>query len=309
MSEQRVFVRFRVPGDAAIYRAGDLILRRGDRVIAETDRGLAVGTVLAERPPSGESARPVTRLMTEDDERQARANVIREREAFTFCAEAIKRHGLAMKLVSVEVTHAGTRAIFNFSSDDRIDFRGLVKDLAQRFQTRIEMRQIGVRDAARHTGGIGACGRELCCSTWLPEFQPISIKMAKDQNLSVNQDKLSGLCGRLRCCLQYEQSAYEAQRDELPKVGKRVLTPQGEGRVKDVNVLKRLVRVQLENGTYAEWPAEAVTRPADVVEQMAMSRKAEAERAAIIAAGGTPPKRKRRKKKKTEGSGPDGQVQ
>ncbi len=305
MSEQRVFVRFRVPGEGAIYRAGETVLRRGDRVIAETERGLSVGTVLAERPVTEETVRQITRPMSEADERQARANVIREREAFTFCAEAIKRHALAMKLVSVEVTHAGTRAIFNFSSDDRIDFRGLVKDLAQRFQTRIEMRQIGVRDAARHTGGIGACGRELCCSTWLPEFQPISVKMAKDQNLTVNQDKLSGLCGRLRCCLQYEQSAYEAQRDELPKLGKRVLTPQGEGRVKDVNVLKRLVRVQLENGSYTEVPAEAVTRPAAVIEQMAMSQKAEAERAAIIAAGGTPPKRKRRKKKKPSGE-PDG---
>jgi cell fate regulator YaaT (PSP1 superfamily) len=311
VSEQRVFVRFRVPGDGAVYRAGEAVLRRGDRVIAETDRGLSVGTVLAERPVTNDPARPVTRVMTDADERQARSNIIREREAFTFCAEAIKRHGLSMKLVSVEVTHAGTRAIFYFSSDDRIDFRALVKDLAQRFQTRIEMRQIGVRDSARHTGGVGACGRELCCSTWLPEFQPISVKMAKDQNLTVNQDKLSGLCGRLRCCLQYEQSAYEAQRDELPKLGKRVVTPQGEGRVKDVNVLKRLVRVQLTNGSYTEVPAEAVTRPADVLEQMMMSQKAEAERAAIIAVGGTPPKRKRRKKRKPtgepEGSGPQGQ--
>lgn len=295
MSDQKVFVRFRVPGDAAVYRAGDVLLKRGDRVLAETDRGLTLGTVLANADT--DAARPITRLVTPDDEKKAVANVIREREAFTFCAQAIKRHALAMKLVSVEVTHAGTRAIFYFSSDDRVDFRGLVKDLAQRFQTRIEMRQIGVRDAARHTGGIGACGRELCCSTWLPEFQPISIKMAKDQNLNVNQDKLSGLCGRLRCCLQYEQSAYEAQRAELPKVGKRVMTPQGEGRVKDVNVLKRLVRVQLTNGSYVELSAEAITRPADVVEQMAMSRQAEAERAAVIAAGGAPPKRKRKKKK------------
>lgn len=300
MSEQRVFVRFRVPGEGAVYRSHGEILRRGTKVIAETERGMLMGTVLAERPATDEAARPITRVATEGDAKQAVANVIREREAFTFCAQAIKKHGLAMKLVSVEVTHAGTRAIFYFSSDDRIDFRVLVKDLAQRFQTRIEMRQIGVRDAARHTGGIGACGRELCCSTWLPEFQPISIKMAKDQNLAVNQDKLSGLCGRLRCCLQYEQSAYEAQRAELPKIGRRVLTPQGEGRVKDINVLKRLVRVQLENGSYVEMSADAVTRPTDVVEQIAMSQAAEAERAAIIAAGGTPPaKRKRRKKKPT----------
>jgi cell fate regulator YaaT (PSP1 superfamily) len=300
VSEQRVFVRFRVPGDGAVYRWAESVLRRGDRVVAETNHGLSVGTVLAERPVTDATARPVTRLCTADDEKQARANIIREREAFTFCAQAIKHHGLAMKLVSVEVTHAGTRAIFYFSSDDRVDFRGLVKDLAQRFQTRIEMRQIGVRDAARHTGGIGACGRELCCSTWLPEFQPISVKMAKDQNLTVNQDKLSGLCGRLRCCLQYEQRAYEAQRQELPKLGKRVVTPQGEGRVKDVNVLKRLVRVQLENGSYVEVSADAVSRPADVALQMAMSQKAGAERAAIIAAGGTPPKRKRRRKKKSD---------
>jgi cell fate regulator YaaT (PSP1 superfamily) len=302
LSRQHVFLRFRVPGEGAIYASRDSLLKRGDRVIAETERGLAVGTVLADaEAPEEQRARPITRLVTPDDERQAVQNVIREREAFTFCVQAIKKHGLAMKLVTVEVTHAGTRAIFHFTSDDRVDFRGLVKDLAQRFQTRIEMRQIGVRDAARHTGGIGACGRELCCSTWLPEFQPISIKMAKDQNLTVSQDKLSGLCGRLRCCLRYEQSAYEAQRKELPKVGKRVVTPQGEGRVKDVDVLKRLLRVHLSEGGYVEVSADAVTRPADVEEQIAMSQRAEAERAAIIAAGGVPPKpkRKRRKKKAT----------
>ncbi len=175
-------------------------------------------------------------------------------------------------------------------------FRGLVKDLARRFQTRIEMRQIGVRDATRHTGGIGSCGRELCCSTWLPEFQPITIRMAKDQNLSVSQDKLSGLCGRLRCCPAVRAERLRAaKRRELPKVGKRVVTPQGEGRVKDVNVLTKVIRVQLEAGGYVEVAASETSRPADVTEQIARSQEANAERAAIIEAGGVPPKRKRKR--------------
>jgi cell fate regulator YaaT (PSP1 superfamily) len=292
-----VFVRFRVPSDSGTYKA-PFALKRGDRVLAETDVGLRLGTVLRDSP--AEAQRDVTRIVTADDEAQAATNIIREREAFTFCAQAIKQHQLAIKLVSVEITHAGTRAIFYFSSDDRVDFRGLVKDLARRFQTRIEMRQIGVRDAARHTGGIGACGRELCCSTWLPEFQPITIRMAKDQNLSVSQDKLSGLCGRLRCCLQYEQSVYERERRELPKVGKRIVTPQGEGRVKDVNILTKVIRVQLEVGGYVEVHASETSRPLDVTEQIERARETNAERAAIIEAGGVPPKRKRKRKKKPD---------
>jgi cell fate regulator YaaT (PSP1 superfamily) len=290
-----VFVRFRVPSDSGTYRA-PFALGRGDRVLAETDQGLRLGTVLAET--DGETTRAITRVATADDEAQAANTIIREREAFTFCAQAIKRHQLAIKLASVEITHAGTRAIFYFSSDDRVDFRGLVKDLARHFQTRIEMRQVGVRDAARHTGGIGACGRELCCSTWLPEFQPITLRMAKDQNLTVSQDKLSGLCGRLRCCLLYEQSVYEQGRRELPKLGKRIVTPQGEGVIKDVNVLTKVIRVQLTSGAYVEVPAAETSRPADITEQIERARAVAAEREAIIAAGGTPAKRRRRRKKK-----------
>jgi cell fate regulator YaaT (PSP1 superfamily) len=221
---------------------------------------------------------------------------------------------LPMKLVSVELAHSGSTAVFNFTSADRVDFRALVKDLARRFHTRIEMRQIGVRDAARHTGGTGVCGRELCCATWLPEFKPISVRMAKDQNLSLNHDKLSGLCGRLKCCLQYEQSTYEEGRRGLPKIGKRVITPRGEARVKDVNVLKQRVRVQFADGAYEDLAADQVTRPPEA------QREAQPETEPLVqlpsaAPASTPtseagasdvPRKKRRRRRKKRGTEPGG---
>jgi cell fate regulator YaaT (PSP1 superfamily) len=261
-------VRFNIPGQFAEFDATGVEVRRADKVVVEADRGQSVGTVVSP-PKNARPKRPLRRLLrvvNDDDEKVISRNRVREREAFHFCVERIKARKLPMKLIAVELAHSGTRAVFYFSSTDRVDFRALVKDLARRFHTRIEMRQIGVRDAARHTGGTGICGRELCCATWLPSFKPISIRMAKDQNLSLNHQKLSGLCGRLRCCLQYEQELYQAQRKGLPKAGKRVVTPQGEGRVKDVNVLKRRVRVQLsEDGTYVEFDAAELTRPGDAL--------------------------------------------
>jgi cell fate regulator YaaT (PSP1 superfamily) len=261
-----VLVRFRVPGQTAEYDAGKLGLCPRDRVVLDSERGLAVGTVIRAPEPRRPSKplRRVLRVITDEDERVMERTRVREREAHQFCAERIKARGLPMKLVAVDLAHSGTRAVFYFSSADRVDFRALVKDLARRFHTRIEMRQVGVRDASRHTGGIGICGRELCCACWLPGFKPISIRMAKDQNLALNQQKLSGLCGRLRCCLQYEQEIYQKQRKGLPKVGKRVFTPQGEGRVKDVNVLQRCIRVQLAEGGYAQFDVDEVQRPGDV---------------------------------------------
>lgn len=299
------FVRFRVPGQGEHFATRQLVVTRDVRVIVDTDYGLRMGTVVSVEPndPRAAELRPLLRVATADDERIAAQQTVREREAFDYCEQCIGAHQLPMKLVSVELAHSGTRAVFNFASEERVDFRALVKDLARRFHTRIEMRQIGVRDAARHLGGLGMCGRELCCSAWLPEFQPISIRMAKDQNLSLNHDKLSGLCGRLRCCLQYEEETYHAERKSLPKIGKRVATPLGEGRVKDVNVLERRVRVQLMDGSYAEFAGDEVTRPADVVEQQDHQRAVEEQRAQAAATGEPMPKKKRRRRRKKKGGG------
>ncbi len=321
-----VVVRFRVPGQARTFGTRDAAVSRGAAVMVESDRGLQVGHVLSARTlAAGERPQEqVVRLVSSEDEHVIQRNRVREREAFRFCKERIYAMKLPMKLIAVELAHSGSAATFYFTSDDRVDFRALVKDLARRFHTRIEMRQIGVRDAARHTGGVGVCGRELCCSTWLPEFKPISVRMAKDQNLALNHDKLSGLCGRLKCCLHYEQETYEAQRKALPKVGKRVLTPSGEGRVKDVNVLKRRVRVQFADGHYEELDAAVVSRPAETqVREGAPPRVAKAvstsddsmvniaaQPASTSApAGGVTepgaPKKRRRRRRKRRGRGGD----
>ena len=251
-----VIVRFRIPGPAQQFtNATGTPLQRGDAVVVHAGDDVLMGTVsrqgLPQRPIAGDVVRPAQR---DDVQMQAR-NTEREQQALQFCRERVKALALPIKLISAELTHDAARATFYFVSAERIDFRALVKDLARRLHVRVEMRQIGVRDAARHTGGTGVCGQTLCCSTWLPEFQPISIRMAKDQNLPLNQQKLSGLCGRLRCCLQYEQSTYQQERKTLPKVGKRVGTPQGQGRVHDLNILRRLVTVALDAGGIAEFAA------------------------------------------------------
>ena len=183
-----------------------------------------------------------------------------EQDARTICLDRIRTYQLPMKIVGVSVPADLTHIVFEFTSADRVDFRQLVKDLARHFHKRIEMRQMGVRDAAKSIGGIGSCGRQTCCSTFLTEFQPVSIRMAKDQNLSLNQQKLSGICGRLRCCLLYEQGTYAQARETLPKLGKRVMTPEGEGRVKDVNVLKQRVRVEFPERRFVEFDAKDVQR-------------------------------------------------
>ena len=260
-------VRFRAPCHATEFAIQALELVAGSQVIVETDRGTRLGSVVAIREhATAPPAHSVLRIATEDDLDAHRRNCVREREAFVFCAERIRALGLPMKLVGAEFAHSGSSAVFSFSSAERVDFRALVKDLARRFHTRIDMRQIGVRDVARVCGGIGACGRELCCSTFLFAFNPISVRMAKDQSLALNQDKLSGVCGRLKCCLAYEESAYAELRRGLPKLGKRVITPAGEGRVKDVDVIKRVVRVQLTDGRYLEFPGDQVKRPLDAGE-------------------------------------------
>jgi cell fate regulator YaaT (PSP1 superfamily) len=264
-------VRFRSPGQTREVLVGPLELKHGLLVVVESERGTQIATVLTLHEATAQtSLHRVLRVVTDEDLEIHNRNKVREREAFAFCGERIRALSLPMKLVGVELAHSGTTAVFSFTSEERVDFRGLVKDLARRFHTRIDMHQVGVRDAARVCGGLGVCGRELCCATCLTSFSPISVRMAKDQNLALNQEKLSGACGRLKCCLAYEEETYAELRKGLPKLGKRVLTPDGEGRVKDVNVIKRLVRVQLGDGAYKEYAGDIVERPPDVVAQQAL---------------------------------------
>lgn len=294
----RVEVRFSVPGTVEVFEAAFEVVA-GEEVVAESERGLDVGVVLRSRPLDAEIGRRVLRRLTDEDRGQREENRTREAEAFAFCKDRIREHGLPMKLVGSELTLSGTRLTLYFTSDDRVDFRTLVRDLAARFHTRIELRQVGPRDAARHTGGVGICGRSLCCSTFLPAFGAISIRMAKDQNLSLQHEQLAGYCGRLRCCLQYEHALYKERRAGLPKLGKRVQTDRGEGRVRDIDVLRGRVRVQLQSGEFIELGAEGLTVPDDVRAQQARQQEAEAERAAGGGESKSAKRRRRRKKKTT----------
>jgi cell fate regulator YaaT (PSP1 superfamily) len=235
------------------FDALDMDLHQGEPIIVDTGKRLFLGRVFQEprekeKKSLVKTLRKVKRKATEKDMIQDRANQSLEREGFQFCLERIKARNLNMKLVQVEVLFDRTKAIFYFTSGKRVDFRDLVKDLAARFKTRIEMRQIGVRDEAKMTGGMGPCGREFCCTRFLNRFDLVSVKMAKEQNLALNPTKISGACGRLMCCLAYEYDTYCEFRKGLPKVGKRITTRHGEGRVIRQDVMKRTVTVELESG-------------------------------------------------------------
>lgn len=244
-----VGIRFRNAGKIYYFGPGKLQLKAGMHAIVETARGVEMGTVMTDpREVSEESVvqplKPVIRIATEQDEKQAEKNRQKEKEAFKICLEKIAKHKLDMKLVEAEYTFDNNKLLFYFTADGRIDFRELVKDLAAVFRTRIELRQIGVRDETKIRGGIGICGRELCCHTYLSEFAPVSIKMAKEQNLSLNPTKISGVCGRLMCCLTNEEETYEELNNNLPSVGESVTTPEGlKGEVQSLSVLRQLVRV------------------------------------------------------------------
>lgn len=233
-------------------------------VIVETARGLEYGEVVVgpKEVNEGDLVLPlkkVVRKATKEDRQQVLENKKKAKEAFNICLDKIEKHGLDMKLVDVEYTFDRSKIIFYFTADGRVDFRELVKDLASVFRTRIELRQIGVRDEAKMLGGLGPCGRQLCCATFLGEFDPVSIRMAKQQNLTLNPGKISGLCGRLMCCLKYECDVYEGIRESLPAIGKRVITPEGEGKVVDINVVKESVKVKLdEENQILEFPFEEV---------------------------------------------------
>ena len=242
-------VRFRRAGKVYFFSPGKLEIHHGDNVIVETARGVEFGNVVTgprevEEERISQPLKSVIRIANKDDYRREEKNREKEKEAFSICQEKIRKHGLEMKLIDAEYTFDNNKVLFYFTADGRIDFRELVKDLASVFRTRIELRQIGVRDETKIRGGIGICGRQLCCHTYLTEFAPVSIKMAKEQNLSLNPSKISGVCGRLMCCLTNEEQNYEELNSRLPAVGDTVTTPEKlKGDVQAVNVLRQLVKV------------------------------------------------------------------
>ncbi len=243
-------VRFKKAGKIYYFNPSGLDIKKGDFVVVETARGVEFGEcVIGIKSISEEEIvsplKNVIRKAEPEDIEKNIENKQKEKDAYGICAEKILKHGLDMKLIDVEYTFDNNKVIFYFTADGRVDFRELVKDLASIFRTRIELRQIGVRDEAKMTGGLGPCGRTLCCSTFLGEFVPVSIKMAKEQNLSLNPTKISGICGRLMCCLNYEQDIYEEIRKKLPKVGSIVDTPYGEGEVISNSVIKESVKVKV----------------------------------------------------------------
>ena len=261
-------VRFQNAGKLYFFDPGPYWPTPGDFVIVETARGIEFGEVVTPvREINDEQLsaplKQVVRIATAQDVQHAQDNKRSEKEAYAICQKKIGEHKLDMKLVSVEYTFDNSKILFYFTANGRVDFRSLVKDLAAVFKTRIELRQIGVRDEAKMLGGLGPCGRPVCCGSFLGDFQPVSIKMAKEQNLSLNPTKISGVCGRLMCCLKYEQDNYEQTRKRMPKVGKEVMTPDGAGVVWDLNIIKETVRVRIQKGDSSElkdYPVEDVQR-------------------------------------------------
>jgi cell fate regulator YaaT (PSP1 superfamily) len=245
-----VGIRFKKAGKIYYFDPNELIIQKGDFVIVETVRGVEFGRVVIGPKKVDENdvvlpLKKVLRIADQKDQMIVEENKFAAKEAYDVCCEKVTLHELEMKLVDVEYTFDRNKIIFYFTADGRVDFRELVKDLASIFRTRIELRQIGVRDEAKMLGGIGPCGRMLCCSTFLGDFEPVSIKMAKDQNLSLNPTKISGLCGRLMCCLKYENDDYEAAKELLPDLGDWINTPDGKGKVVGLNILERVLQVEI----------------------------------------------------------------
>ncbi len=292
-------VRFKTAGKIYYFSPGNLVIEKGDDVIVETARGMEYGfAVLGPREVEDDSVvmplKVVTRKATEADRKRVKENQAKEKEAFVICEKKIEVHELPMKLVDVEYTFDVNKIIFYFTADGRIDFRELVKDLAAVFRTRIELRQIGVRDEAKLMGGIGCCGRPLCCATFLGDFEPVSIRMAKDQNLSLNPTKISGICGRLMCCLKYENDCYEDACHKktvvkAPQQGHRVVSVEGEGKVISVNEQRRTATILLDDRKtiVAAWE--------DVIE-----KDEELEDEAVMMAGAASPASEIRKEDETE---------
>ncbi|MCK5811990.1 MAG: stage 0 sporulation family protein [Clostridiales bacterium] len=250
-------IRFKQVGKVYYFSPGNLDLPKGESVIVETSKGIEFGSVVLE-PKEVEDKlvvlplKEIIRIATDKDKDIIKKNEIKEKDAYAICYEKIKKHKIAMKLVSVNYAFEGNKILFHFTAEGRVDFRELVKDLAGVFRTRIELRQIGIRDEAKILGGVGICGRTLCCNSFLDEFQPVSIKMAKDQNLSLNPTKISGICSRLMCCLRYEHEAYQDLIKNSPGIGSLVTTVDGKGEVVSVSLLKGNVRVKVQKGDNIE---------------------------------------------------------
>jgi cell fate regulator YaaT (PSP1 superfamily) len=259
-----VGICFRKGGKIYHFDPGHFVLKDGDEVIVKTEKGLGFGFVATparQRNPDfpAHKLKEVFRLATDDDRRQYQENLERAREAYAYCKERIEQFGLPMRLVDVEGFFDGSQIIFYFYADGRVDFRELVKDLVKKLRTRIELRQIGVRNKAKMIGALGPCGRELCCSAFLGDFHSVSVKMAKEQNLSLNPAKISGACGRLMCCLKYEYDTYVELKKGIPKIGKRVLTPAGPGKVVRQDVLGQRLSVLLDGEKETEFPMAEVS--------------------------------------------------
>ncbi len=252
-----VFVRLRDSGQAYPYSKGELVVKEGDFVIVEHDRGQDYGQIVLCQGhcidrQAKEPVKKIIRLARDSDLKQIDENRTKAKEAFNSCNKKIAEHKLDMKLVRCEYSFDRSKILFYFTASGRVDFRGLVKDLAKIFKARIELRQIGVRDEARIFGGFGPCGRELCCAKFLKDFEPVTIKMAKEEGLPLNPPKISGICGRLMCCLSYEYESYKMLSKGLPREGEHIHTPKGKGKVISVNVFKRTASVQLEDGVLVE---------------------------------------------------------
>jgi cell fate regulator YaaT (PSP1 superfamily) len=259
-----VGIRFKTAGKVYDFESGAFVLKRGDHVIVETEQGLGFGTVIVpptpcEKSPGGKPLKKVFRLATEKDFNQREKNLIDEKSAHTFCLDCIRKLDLKMNLFSVEKSFDGNKYTFFFTAEGRVDFRQLVKMLVKELGVRIEMRQVGIRNQAKMCGGIGRCGRQLCCSTFLNKFDPVSIRMAKEQSLSLNPTKISGQCGRLMCCLTYEFETYKYLKKNLPRVGKTVTTPGGKGKVIRHNAICNRVAVRLQDDVEAEFKADQVS--------------------------------------------------
>lgn len=245
-----VGVKFKEAGKLYYFSPGEIKVEKGDNVIVETARGLEFGTITMEETEIKESEivaplKNIIRIATEKDCKKHKQNLEKKEEALRICQEKVDAHKLEMKLIDVEYTFDNSKVVFYFTADGRVDFRELVKDLAAVFRMRIELRQIGVRDEAKMLGGVGNCGRGLCCNTWLADFEPVSIKMAKVQNLSLNPSKISGICGRLMCCLKFENEVYTHLKKGMPGVGERIKTPDGPAVVTDVNILENKIKTRL----------------------------------------------------------------
>jgi len=258
-----VGIRFKPAGKIYHFDSGAFVLHEGDQVIVETEKGLGFGFVAVpptshESVKTGRALKKVHRIANEKDHRQRSVNLDLEQRAYSYCVNCIKKDGLKMNLFSVESTFDASRLTFFFTADGRVDFRKLVKRLVKEFRSRIEMRQVGIRNQAKMCGGIGRCGREICCSAFIEKFEPVSIKMAKQQGLSLNPTKISGQCGRLMCCLTYENKTYQQLKSQFPKIGKKIRTKDKAGKVIRHNVIGRRLAIRIEDGTEIEISIEEI---------------------------------------------------